>query len=666
MKVQPGNILATTFTNKAAEEMRTRLLALIGWPAKKVWIGTVHGTCARLLRDCGPQRVGLGENYTIYDPSRAGSVLGRVVKEFLPLAMKTAKSSDDREALKDMNTAAVQELIAEAKEKGFHPDEFAKMHREGRLIERYYREYDLRLRESNAADFGDLQLLAVDMLREHSDVRQAIQKRFQWVLVDEFQDTNDIQADLFKLIAGGTQNITVVGDLDQSIYLFRYANPSNIRHFDQEWPEAKTVLMGTNYRSTPNIVQAASAAIANNNERFPLEFNTVRPEGEPAKIARCRTEEDAALLTARLVLAHYSQQQIPLSEMAVLYRFNRASRALESAFRLRGIPYNVVGGIPFYERREIADLLAWLAVVANPFDTEAFARAARIPPRSVGETTVNVLRKFAEENKVSIVEAARQITGLKPAQQQGLSVFLTLWDVFRASADDPALLMSIVETIKYVAFLRGEEDDIENRLLNVQELITTYNGFCQQVVALRDAAEGTKAVPDEGDALIDVVRFQRMVELEGEEAQDKPRSTAVEMFMENIMLQKMEKKDESQDRVRLSSIHAAKGTEFKVVVVVGCEQGTLPSFRALANEEAMEEERRVFYVAMTRAKDHLYLLHSREGTVFGKRGPTRVEMEPSIFLFEALSGGAIEATRDDLPRPAEFAPMRIISKGKVY
>lgn len=221
--------------------------------------------------------------------------------------------------------------------------------------------------------------------------------------------------------------------------------------------------------------------------------------------------------------------------------------------------------------------------------------------------------------------------------------------------------MSIVETIKYVEFLRGEEDDIENRLLNVQELITTYNGFCQQVVTLRDAGE--KQIPDEGDALIDVVRFQRMVEVDDD--QEKPRATAVEMFMENIMLQKTEREDKTQDRVRLSSIHAAKGTEFKVVVVVGCEQGTLPSFRSLGTEEAFEEERRVFYVAMTRAKDYLYLLHTRQSMVYSKRGPTQVEMEPSVFLFEALSGGAVEATKDNLPRPREFAPIKIISKGKV-
>lgn len=662
-KARPDNVLATTFTNKAAEEMRARLLELLGWPAKKIRIGTVHGTCARLLRDCGPQKAGLSANYTIYDPSKAGSVLSRVIKELRPKLVKEAQTVDDRIALEEMSAATVQELITEAKEKGFHPNEFGKMHREGRLIEPFYQEYNLRLRESNAADFGDLQLLTLDMLRTHADVRQLVQEHFQWVLVDEYQDTNDVQAELFKLIAGGTGNLTAVGDLDQSIYSFRYADPSNIRHFEQDWPGTKVIFMGTNYRSTPNIVQSAAAVIANNSNRFTLEFRTVRPEGAPPKIVRCRTEEEAALLAAQIVLAHYSQDQIPLSEMAVLYRFNKASRSLESAFRLRGIPYNVVGGIPFYERREIADLLAWLAVLANPLDAEAFARASRVPPRGVGETTIDILRKFAEDRKISIVEAARQITGLRAKQAEGLRVFLSLWDSFRERADDPALLSRIVEEIGYVKFLQSEEDDIENRLLNIQELITTYSTFCQQIITLRDT--GAVIPPEGNDVPIDVVRFQRMIELEDDPSR-KRRPTAVEMFMENVMLQKTEREDLSQDKVHLSSIHAAKGTEFTVVVVVGCEQGTLPSFRSLADAEALEEERRVFYVAMTRAKDHLYLLHSRQGSIFGRRGLTPVEMEPSIFLFEALSGGAVEAKQTDLPQPRAFGPIKIVSKGKVF
>lgn len=637
MCIPPSAILATTFTNKAADEMRDRLIPMIGPKARSVWVGTVHSTCNRLLRDCGSQKVGLKDNkFSIYDPSKAERVVRQVVDELAPAALK---ATNDPIGLSDLNASSVQSAIEEAKEKGMKPETFAARSRIGGLILPYYREYDRRLRDANAVDFADLQLLAVDLLQRDKQVLEAVQKRFQCVLVDEFQDTNDIQAELFGLLAGGYRNITVTGDLDQAVYSFRYANPKHIRNFEKQWPNATVITLDTNYRSTSDIVSAAASVINNNDDRFQISFKPVRPQGGPVQIVAGANDDAVALMAAQVAVAHYSYG-IPLSEIAVLYRYHRYSRALESAFRLKNIPYKVVGGIPFYERKEIADLLAWLTLLVNPCDTDAFLRAAKVPPRGVGNTTLQKVLRLAQEARCLPIQMAENMTGLQARQLNGLHEFAALYKQFRLLGDDPDLLATIVSELGYIEHLNGQKDDTTNRVLNVTELIETYYRFASQI---RKAA-----VPDDSDSPVDVQRFRLMTK-----ADNPPEpQTIVELFMEQVLLQKGETEGEDADVVRLSTIHAAKGMEFQAVVVVGCEQGTMPPARSFDDSGDLEEERRVFYVAMTRAKDYLYLMRAREGLVFSSdRGPTMVHKETSQFLHEAMAGGAVEVSPGQLLRP---------------
>ncbi len=593
--VDPRAILAVTFTNKAAGEMRERVGRLLGHDPAGMWIGTFHAVGARMLR-AAAHLVGRTPSFTIYDADDSLGVIKRLMERH-------------QVSTKQFSPRAVQGAISDAKNALVPPKEYERLAMEpfSKTIAPIYHSLGETLQTANAVDFDDLLVLPVRMLQQHPDKLESYRRRFQYILVDEYQDTNRAQYELIKLLGGEHGNVCVVGDDDQSIYGWRGADIRNILDFNKDFPDAAVVRLEENYRSTPQILDLANVVISANTGRMGKTLRATHPSGEQVTLVRSLDERDEAdVVVGELAARRSGSSSLMNADVAVLYRTNAQSRALEESLRRNAIPYRLVGAVRFYDRREIRDLMAYLKLIANPSDDEAFRRAVSVPKRGLGETTIELLAEGARNARVSLFDAAHDpsiVTTLRAAARVALGEFVRLIATLRDHAAEAAvdeLLREIVESIRYGDYLRAEGPESAERLDNVRELIT---GAAETVadelgeVGLRplDHFLQRSSLVADSDAL-------------GGDA----------------------------DAVTLMTLHNAKGLEFPVVFITGLEDGLFPLAKAFDDPPLLEEERRLFYVGITRARKKLYLSHAEErrrnGELLGARQSSFLDAIPPAML----------------------------------
>ena len=585
--VDPRHILAVTFTNKAAGEMRERVARLLGAEPEGMWAGTFHAIGARLLRREAPL-VGRTASFTIYDEDDSLALVRRVMEQA-------------RNSTKDWAPKALRAEISDAKNALVTPEEYAAraLHPVERAAAVVYPLLERALREANAADFDDLLVLPVRLLEQHPDRLAEYRRRFQFILVDEYQDTNRAQYRLISLLGGEHGNVLVVGDDDQSIYGWRGADIRNILDFEKDFPAARVVRLEENYRSTPQVLEVANVVISANTSRRGKTLRATRGAGETVTLVGSLDERDEAeFVTTELLARRAADETLALRDIAVLYRTNAQSRSLEEAFRMRAIPYRLVGAVRFYDRREIRDLVSYLKLIANPADDEAFRRAVAVPRRGLGESTIEQLAERARAAGVPLLAAAGRPDlqdGMRPPARTALSAFAALITRHRDKAADTAvdeLLLRLISDIRYEDALRAEGKEGLDRLDNVKELIT---GAAETVI-------------DEGGEL---------------------GLTPLDHFLQRAMLvTDFDRQSADADAVTLMTLHNAKGLEFPLVFITGLEEGLFPLSRAHDAPNELEEERRLFYVGITRAKRKLFLSHARSRRRNGETMPS----VPSSFL----------------------------------
>ena len=578
--VPADRILAVTFTNKAAGEMKDRIRRLLGREPSGAWIGTFHSLGARLLRRHAPL-LGFDSAFTIFDAEESLREVKRVV---------THLGIDP----KRWQPKAIRSVISDAKNRLITAEEYVQEHAEGfdpfaRTVARVFPQYQRALRLQNALDFDDLLVSTVDLFDRHPDVLARYQKRFAFVLVDEYQDTNRAQFRFLESLAREHRNLMVVGDDDQSIYGWRGADIRNILDFEATFPGTMVVRLETNYRSTDTILKAANAVIKRNVNRKEKTLRTDREAGPRITLAETADEVDEASWIAERVERLLVDGAIRgYRDAAVLYRTNAHSRALEDAFRRRGIPYQIVGGVRFYERREIQDVLAYLRLISNPQDSAAFERIVNLPRRGVGDTTVGALRALAEREGVGLLEAtvfAQDSPDIPAGGRRGLERFAALIQDFSARAvrlSVGPLIEELVKELGFIEHLQREGSEGEDRADNVQELIAG------------------------------AMEFEARMEEEWE-GESHDRFTELDLFLQQVSLvTDLDKHDNRAEAVTLMTLHNAKGLEYPAVFIAGLEDGLFPLSRAYDEPAELEEERRLFYVGVTRAEDRLFLTWARE------------------------------------------------------
>lgn len=583
----PWTILAITFTNKAAGELKERLGAMLGPQAEDVWASTFHSACVRILRR-DIERLGFASSFTIYDTDDSL----RVIKDCLKTLELDDKQFPPRSVLGYISRAKDQMLLA--------PDYLAQKEKEGdfRLIRiaQVYVEYQRRLWEANALDFDDIILHTVRLLQQFEEVRAYYQRKFRYVLIDEYQDTNNLQYLLASTLAGGYENFCVVGDDDQSIYRFRGATIENILSFEQQYPTCRTIRLEENYRSTKHILEASNAVIRNNQGRKGKELWTRAGEGEKLTLYTAMNENDEAQYVAARVLEDFSQGRA-WKDHAVLYRMNAQSNQLETAFKRNGVPYRIIGGTRFFDRAEVKDMIAYLAVLNNPEDDLRLQRIVNNPPRGIGAKTMETAQEVArreETSLFSVLDNARMYPELERSAAK-LAVFTNLMGELSALLPTLPLDQFYEELMirtGYATMLESKNTvEDRTRLENIRELLTSIRGYM-------------------------------------ENAGEEPTLAG---FLDEIALYTdLDSHDPDQDCVVMMTMHSAKGLEFPVVFVVGAEEGIFPGIRAIGEPEEMEEERRLCYVAMTRAKEKLYLTCAGQRMLFGRTSSNR----PSRFVEE--------------------------------
>ena len=583
----PWTILAITFTNKAAGELKERLERMLGPQARDVWASTFHSACVRILRR-DIEKLGFPASFTIYDTDDSQRVMKDCLKEL---------NFDD----KQFPPRSVLSMISKAKDKGQLAADFAKdcaKSGDFRLekIARLYALYEKKLREAGALDFDDIILHTVRLLEQDGEVRAYYQKKFRYVLVDEYQDTNNLQYRLTALLAGGWKNICVVGDDDQSIYRFRGATIENILNFEHQYPGCRTIRLEQNYRSTKNILAAANAVIGHNQARKGKQLWTAGETGDLVRLYTAMDENDEAQYVANVILEDYRRGE-PWNEHAILYRMNAQSNQLEVAFKRNGIPYRVIGGTRFFDRAEVKDMLAYLCVVNNRRDDLRLRRIINNPPRGIGPATVEKAAAIAQREGRSLWEVIAHPESHEELQKSAarLGQFTALVDELDGlsrTMDLPGFYEQLVDRTGYAAMLSAK-NDVENRtrLENVRELLTSIRGYVSN-------AEGEPSLAG---------------------------------FLDEIALYTdLDSHDPDEDAVVLMTMHSAKGLEFPVVFVVGMEEGIFPGIRTIGDADEMEEERRLCYVALTRAKQRLYLTCAGRRMLFGRTSANR----PSRFTEE--------------------------------
>ncbi len=581
--VDPWSIIAITFTNKAANELKDRLSNLLGPRGQDVWAMTFHSACCRILRR-EIERLGYDSSFTIYDTADSERVMKEILKDW---------NLDD----KTFPPRAVLGMISKAKDKLRGPQEFAKDLGDdyrGRKIGELYGEYQKRLKNANALDFDDIILLTVRLLQEHEAVRTYYQRKFRYVLIDEYQDTNNLQYLLASLLAGGYENICVVGDDDQSIYRFRGATIENILNFENQYRGAKVIRLEQNYRSTQSILDAANAVISNNKGRKGKHLWTKNGAGEKILHYEAGNESEEASFVANNILSESKGRSF--KDFAILYRTNAQSNAMEYAFKRSGVPYRIIGGTRFFDRAEVKDMLAYLWVINNRSDDLRLKRIINQPPRGIGTKTIETMERLCTAASMplySVVCDAYNYPALERSAQK-LMNFTILIEQCAELLDTlplPELYEELLIRTGYVAMLE-QKDDLENRtrLENVRELKSSIVNYVENT--------------------------------------DKPSLSG---FLEEIALYTdIEQYDKDADAVVMMTMHSAKGLEFPNVYIVGCEEGLFPGLRAIGDPKEIEEERRLCYVAITRAKKRLTITGARQRMLYGHTTTNR----PSRFLQE--------------------------------
>ena len=575
--IRPWNILAITFTNKAAREMKDRIERLLGDTAKDMWIGTFHSVCVRILRSC-IDLLGYSRDFVIYDTADTKTVM----KECLRELDIDEKSFPVRNVLSIISNAKNDLMDAATFENVYKSD-----YRMSIIAKIYYR-YQTKLRKNNAVDFDDIILNTVKILSENPDVLSKYQDKFQYILVDEYQDTNNSQYLLINLLAQANRNLCVVGDDDQSIYKFRGANIGNILNFEDDYSDVQKITLDQNYRSTQNILDAANSVISNNKGRMGKSLWTSNGDGNKVFVYTGTNEYDEARYIARQIKKHFDEQG-SFSDCAILYRTNAQSRVIEEMLMRESVPYKVLSGLRFYDRKEIKDIIAYLRVVYNPNDDVSLARIINEPKRKIGNATLEKARNIAREKETS------------------------LYDVISHADDYPEFktaikkLLSFSEIIKSLIKLK---DTVTIEVLTGRILNDT--GYMPALV-MEDTTESKTRIENLGEFISVITEFEK----------NEETGNTLGEFLENISLvSDIDGYDENEDSAVLMTIHSAKGLEFPIVFLSGLEEGLFPGMRSMESDDDIEEERRLCYVAITRAKEQLYITKTISRTIHGKTMPT--------------------------------------------
>mgnify|MGYP001325577697 CR=1 FL=1 len=573
--VNPYNILAITFTNKAAREMKERVGQLMGGAAEEVWISTFHSMCVRILRR-DIDRIGFNRNFTILDSTDQQSVIKGILKD---------KNLDS----KKFDPRSILGSISSLKNELIDPESYSKQ--AGSLYERVvsevYEEYQKRLRKNQSLDFDDLIMTTIHLFKRVPDVLEYYQRKFQYIHVDEYQDTNKAQYVLVKLLASRFQNLCVVGDSDQSIYRWRGADISNILSFEKDYPNAHVILLEQNYRSTKRILQAANEVIKNNINRKPKKLWTENPEGQKIVYYRAGNEQAEAQFVAGKIKELVDSGKRKLSDFAILYRTNAQSRVVEEVLMKSNIDYTIVGGIKFYDRKEIKDILAYLRLIANPDDDISLLRVINVPKRGIGSTSMDKIARYAQENDLSLFQALEEadFIGLSPKITKAVLEFRDLikgYTQMQEYLSVTELVEEVLDKSGYRDMLKAEKTlEAQSRLENIDEFLSVTKGF-------------------------------------EENSEDK----SLIAFLTDLALvadiDRLDEEETDQQSVVLMTLHSAKGLEFPVVFLIGMEEGVFPHSRSLTDEEEMEEERRLAYVGITRAEEELYLTNAEMRTLYGR------------------------------------------------
>ena len=575
--IRPWNILAITFTNKAAREMKDRIERLLGDTAKDMWIGTFHSVCVRILRSC-IDLLGYNRDFVIYDTADTKTVM----KECLRELDIDEKSFPVRNVLSIISNAKNDLMDAATFENVYKSD-----YRMSIIAKIYYR-YQTKLRKNNAVDFDDIILNTVKILSENPDVLSKYQDKFQYILVDEYQDTNNSQYLLINLLAQANRNLCVVGDDDQSIYKFRGANIGNILNFEDDYSDVQKITLDQNYRSTQNILDAANSVISNNKGRMGKSLWTSNGDGNKVFVYTGTNEYDEARYIARQIKKHFDEQG-SFSDCAILYRTNAQSRVIEEMLMRESVPYKVLSGLRFYDRKEIKDIIAYLRVVYNPNDDVSLARIINEPKRKIGNATLEKARNIAREKETSLYDVISHADDY-PEFKTAIKKLLSFSEIIQS-------LIKLKDTVTI--------EELTGRILN-------DTGYMPALV-MEDTTESKTRIENLGEFISVITEFEK----------NEETGNTLGEFLENISLvSDIDGYDENEDSAVLMTIHSAKGLEFPIVFLSGLEEGLFPGMRSMESDDDIEEERRLCYVAITRAKEQLYITKTISRTIHGKTMPT--------------------------------------------